>query len=284
MEPAMNMSVLQESANIVRQAIPQARPACAVILGSGWGDVAAAFKMQHSVSYEALPCMGQTQVQGHSGCLLLVESSNVEVLIFQGRHHWYEGLGWDPISFPVYLCISLEIPALILTNAAASLRDSLEPGDLMVIDDHINAMGTNPLIGAHDPIWGPRFPSQTEVYNLELRRLADRAANKMGYKIPHGIYLATSGPAYETPAEVEAFRRMGANAIGMSTVPEAILANAAGLAVMGISCITNRAAARSETQITHEEVLVQAARTQPRMKAFLTNLFADTAFQMACRE
>jgi purine-nucleoside phosphorylase len=281
----MNTVLLEESAEKLRHALHDTPLSCALMLGSGWADATASLGVKQTIGYAEIPCLGSTQIQGHPGQVVVAEHAGIHVLIFQGRRHWYEGAGWEPIAFPIYVCRRMRIPVIILTNAAGGVRDSLEPGDLMIVDDHINAMGVNPLIGGHDPVWGPRFPDQTNVYDAELRRLLDRAAAKMGSTLPHGTYAAVSGPTYETPAEVEVFRRMGASAIGMSTVPEAILAHAAGMRVAAISCITNQAASRSEeTVITHEEALVQAVRCQPQMRALLLHLLADPAFHALCHE
>jgi purine-nucleoside phosphorylase len=280
----VNRVLLDESIARIRQLFSGTHPSCALILGSGWGNVPAALTEKQSISYADIPCLGQTEVKGHEGRLILAEHLGRNMLIFQGRRHWYEGAGWDPIALPVYTCLQLGIHVLILTNAAGSLSDTLEPGELMIIDDHINAMGVNPLVGSHDPVWGPRFPDQSEVYDPVLRRLLDHAANQLCVTLPHGVYVAVSGPTYETPAEAAALRQMGASAVGMSTVPEAILARAAGLRVAGISCITNKVAGLSNTSVTHEEALVHAARSQPRMKALLLNLFADPAFHAVCDE
>ncbi len=280
----MNKALLNESASAIRLALSDPHPYCTLILGSGWGDLSSTLTIKQSLSYADIPCLGQTEVEGHEGQLLLAEHAKKHILIFQGRRHWYEGAGWDPIALPVYTCLKLGIRALILTNAAGSLRDDLEPGDLMIIDDHINAMGVNPLVGSHDPVWGQRFPDQSEVYDSKLRRAFDHAAERLGGTLKHGTYVAVSGPTYETPSEAEAFRRMGASAVGMSTVPEAILAHAAGIRVAGISCITNKAAGGAGKGVTHEEALIQAASSQPRMKALLLSFLADPAFHAVCDE
>jgi len=158
---------------------------------------------------------------------------------------------------------------MLLTNAAGGIREDLSPGDIMVIDDHINAMGANPLQGPHATVWGERFTDQSEVYDRSLRQALEEAAVSMGLVLPHGVYLATGGPAYETPAEIRMFRAMGADAVGMSTVPEAMLGRAAGLRVCGISCITNRAAGTGCERLSHDDVIARVQTIQPQLKELL---------------
>ena len=236
-----------------------------MVLGSGWGGVIDRFTIGNTIDYADIPCLGSTGVKGHSGRLLLARAHGLEILVFQGRRHWYEGCGWEPVAFPVHLSATLGVSVLLLTNAAGGIGNDLRPGELMIINDHVNALGANPLVGPHDPIFGPRFPDQTAVYDPDLRRLLDEAAEGLGHRISHGVYLATSGPTYETPAEIAAFRSMGADAVGMSTVPEAMLAHAAGLRVCAVSCITNMAAGITGERLSHEEVIAETDRARPAM-------------------
>ena len=199
----------------------------------------------------------------------------MDILVFEGRRHWYEGQGWEPLAFPVYLAATLGVKTVVLTNAAGGIRRDLRPGRLMIIDDHINSMGVSPLMGPHDVIWGSRFPDQQEVYDRQLRRRMDATARRIGEKLSHGTYVAVPGPEYETPAEIAAFRSMGADAVGMSTVPEAILAHAAGIRVVAISCISNHAAGMSSEGLSHEVMLAQILKIGPRMKALLSAFLRD---------
>ena len=187
------------------------------------------------------------------------------------------------MALPVYLLKKLGASVLVLTNAAGGIRDDLAAGDLMIIDDHINAMGVNPLTDNSDPTWGPRFADQSSVYDPELRGFLDKAAARAKLRVSHGIYLATSGPTYETPAEIKAFRSLGADAVGMSTVPEAMLANAAGLGVAGISCVANRAAGLSSGALTHNDVLNAVQNAIPAMKALLAAFWDEMAAQQGRR-
>lgn len=262
----MNRDALEAAAEAVRRQWPDASPAGGMILGSGWSSVAEAFPFVRALSYADLPGLGSVGVAGHAGRLVWAGSDRASLLIFQGRRHWYEGQGWTPVAAPVFILQALGARTVLLTNAAGGIREDLEPGDLMVIEDHINAMSHNPLIGSHDPSWGARFPDQSRVYDPELCDRLERAGGD-GSPLARGVYLATSGPAYETPAEIRAYRRLGADAVGMSTVPEAMLAHAAGLRVAGLSCISNRAAGLSRSLLSHQEVTDIARGAAARMAA-----------------
>ena len=277
----MNMSLLEANAQRVGEYIGAFRPAAALILGSGWGEAVQSFRKVASIPYDELPGLGATGVQGHAGVLHAAFYETMPLFVFEGRRHWYEGAGWEPVAIPVFLSAQFGATTLILTNAAGGIRDDLKVGDLMAIDDHINALGSSPLIGPHDGRWGARFPDQAEVYDRRCRGLLDRAAARRGEALPHGVYLAAPGPAYETPAEIRAYRTLGADAVGMSTVPEAMLAHAAGLRVAAVSCITNQASGLGSTPLTHDDVIRQAHRNRDRMAgllaAFLGELNADAA-------
>jgi purine-nucleoside phosphorylase len=254
------------------------------MLGSGWSETLERCEVTASLSYADIPCLGATGVAGHAGFVRAARLGTLNLLVFQGRRHWYEGIGWEPIAFPVFLSRALGASVLVLTNAAGGLRPDLKAGDLMVIRDHINAMGSNPLIGPHDPVWGARFPDLSEVYDHALRKLFDAAAARVGQNLHHGVYLAASGPTYETPAEVRAFQALGADAVGMSTVPEAILARAAGLRVAAISCISNPAAGLGAGPLTHEDVIRTVRQAVPRMQALLAAFFAGLAADLSDHE
>jgi purine-nucleoside phosphorylase len=273
----MNYDILDHAFESVRKALPQANPVCGLILGSGWSDVADAFDIREVLPYEKIPGLGATGVVGHAGRMIWGFSSGLETLVFQGRRHWYEGEGWTPIALPIFLLKQFGAGSVVLTNAAGGIRSDLNPGDLMVIDDHINLMCDNPLIGKHNSIWGPRFPDQSHVYNPDLRALMDKASKNCKVPVLHGVYLAESGPTYETPAEIRAWRTLGADAVGMSTVPEALLANAAGLRVAGLSCITNYAAGLSPHTLSHEEVTDTTKRAMSHMKKLLLQLWKEMA-------
>ncbi|MBU0677543.1 MAG: purine-nucleoside phosphorylase [Verrucomicrobia bacterium] len=273
----MKRDILEHASETVRAAWPQCNPVCGLILGSGWSDVAEAFSIRETMNYDEIPGLGAAGVAGHAGRLCWAEYAGIETLIFQGRRHWYEGVGWTPVALPVFMLNSLGAESVILTNAAGGIREDLHPGDLMIIDDHINNMPENPLAGPHDDFWGLRFADQSTVYDRSLTAKIEAAAMALGQHISRGVYLASSGPTYETPAEVRAFRAWGADAVGMSTVPEAMLANAAGLNVAGISCITNYAAGISKEPLTHEEVTETTAKAMPKMKELLLTFWKELA-------
>ncbi len=273
----IDRSTLEKALSHVRGKWPAAKPQLGMILGSGWSEVIGSFNVKDTISYEEIPGLGKTGVVGHAGRLVLAESAGIELLVFQGRRHFYEGVGWTPIALPIFLIKSLGAKGVLVTNAAGGVRKDLVPGTLMIISDHINFLGANPLIGAHDSFWGPRFPDQSGVYNSTLRKLLVQSGNNVGEKLAEGVYLADSGPTYESPAEIRAFRTLGADAVGMSTVPEAMLANAAGLQVAGLSCITNSAAGISENPLSHEEVTETTRVSMERMKKVLLSFVKEVA-------
>lgn len=272
----MDKNILDQSLKIVQQQLDIDAIAQVMILGSGWSDIAEAFTIREEIPYEEIPAMGSPSVIGHKGRLLLVESGDTQTLIFQGRRHWYEGLGWTPIALPVYVAKSLGARKVFLTNAAGGINPQLSPGDLMVITDHINCIGHNPLVGAHHEVWGPRFPDQSSVYTPTLQKALHQAARQTEYDLHEGVYLAASGPVYETPAEIRMFRILGADAVGMSTVPEALLASAAGMQVGALSCITNHAAGVTDAPLGHEEVLAATREAMPKMKAILHHVVTQS--------
>ena len=264
MNTQINPLTLDSAVEAVQKQWPDAKPRCGLILGSGWGDAVADLKGLE-LPYSRIPGFGKTGVMGHAGKRLATTINGMEVFIFQGRRHWYEGEGWTPVILPIYLLHALGAKTILLTNAAGGIRNDLGPGSLMAIEDHINMLGSNPLIGPHNPNLGTRFPDQSEVYNkLLCEKLLKAGADATG------VYIATSGPTFETPAEINQYRSMGADAVGMSTVPEAIVANALGMQVAGLSCICNWAAGIGSTKLTHEDVNQVASEAMPRMKSTIT--------------
>ena len=198
---------------VIKRTFKGLKPRAAIICGSGWGGIVDAFEIRKTLPYGKLPALGEPGVIGHAGRLVWASLHGVETLIFQGRRHFYEGEGWTPVAFPLYVLKQLGVPTLLLTNAAGAIRADLKPGHLMILRDHINFIGANPLVGAHDPFWGERFPDQSYVYSTELRKKLGRAAAQCGMRITEGVYLAASGPLYETPAEIQMFKTLGADAV-----------------------------------------------------------------------
>ncbi len=244
-----------------------APPACGLILGSGWSQAFSPDAPPIRIPYSSIPHLGASTVAGHAGELLLLHIRGRRVIAFAGRRHWYEGAGWLPVILPVELLRRMGAPAILLTNAAGGISPRLAPGDLMVIADHINLTGLNPLQGPQIPGWGTRFPDQTHLYDPALRALLHTAAGES--PIAEGTYIFSTGPTYETPAEIRACARLGADAIGMSTIPEAIVANAAGIRVAALSCITNMAAGIDAPKLTHDDVLLRSQTALPRMAALI---------------
>jgi purine-nucleoside phosphorylase len=235
-------------------------PGVALVLGSGLGAFAARLTDPIAIPYADIPHWPPAGVAGHAGRLVAGNLRDRRALVLSGRAHVYEGHPPDAATFGVRVVARLGIRTLVLTNAAGGINTAFAPGTIMAIDDHINLMGTNPLVGRHDTRWGVRFPDMSEGYSSRLRVLADRAAHEIGLPLAHGVYLGVSGPSYETPAEIRAFRTLGADAVGMSTVPETIVARQAGLEVLGLSCITNMAAGILPRPLSEQEVLDTAAR------------------------
>jgi len=237
-------------------------PRIAVVLGSGLGGFADDFEEAVSIPYEEIPGFKQSTAQGHAGRLVVGKVDTVPLLAMQGRVHYYEGYTLEEVTFPIRTFKLLGIKTVILTNAAGGINVQLQQGALMVLSDHLNLMGTNPLRGPNDERFGLRFPDMSTVYSPELQELVVEEARAIGVEVRRGIYGALSGPSYETPAEILMLRNLGADAVGMSTVPEAIVARHMGLEVLGISCITNMAAGLSDEPIDHEEVMATGDRVR----------------------
>jgi purine-nucleoside phosphorylase len=247
-------------------------PDVAVVLGSGLGDFAERLAEPAAFAYGDIPHWPASAVVGHAGRLVSGRLGRRRVLALAGRVHYYEGHAMPVVTFATRVLGRLGVKVLILTNAAGGIHLEFEPGTLMVIDDHINLMGGNPLVGPNEERFGPRFPDMTEVYSARLRALADESARACGIPIRHGVYAALHGPSYETPAEIRFLRTIGADAVGMSTAPEAIVARHMGLEVLGISCITNPAAGVRPAPLVHDEVMEVARRVRAEFSALLEGI------------
>jgi purine-nucleoside phosphorylase len=257
----------------------------ALVLGSGLGAFAEEVENAVKIPYEEIPHFARSTVEGHAGRLVLGEVAGVSVAVQQGRFHYYEGYDFSEVVFPIRTFGVLGIKNIILTNAAGSVRTSLKQGALMLIRDHVNLMGMNPLRGANDSRFGARFPDMTEVYAWNFQQIAMKEAKRMARErfdkgiekdfqpfMRRGVYAGLSGPSYETPAEIHMLRLLGVDAVGMSTVPEAIIARHQGIKVLGISCITNLAAGMSDDVINHEEVMETGARVATIFKELLRRI------------
>jgi purine-nucleoside phosphorylase len=264
---------LREAADWVRARMPQV-PAAAVVLGSGLGHFTERVDRAVAFEYAAVPHWPRTSAVGHPGQLVLGTLRDRAVAVLAGRTHYYEGHDLGRVVFAVRVMGLLGVRVLILTNAAGGVNTAFERGGLMVIDDHINLLGSNPLIGPNDERLGPRFPDMTEVYSRRLRALADEAGGAAGVTLQHGVYAALHGPSYETPAEIRYLRTIGSDAVGMSTVPEAIAARHMGLEVLGISCISNMAAGVLPAPLSHEEVLETTRRVAAQFARVVEEIVA----------
>jgi purine-nucleoside phosphorylase len=260
-----------EAVDFIRQHVGGV-PDVAVVLGSGLGDFATRVRGEQTFPYAQIPHWPATGVVGHAGMLVLGELAGRRVAVLAGRAHFYEGHDLRTSTFSVRVLGLLGVKTIVLTNAAGGINTSFESGALMVIDDHINLFGTNPLIGPNDERFGPRFPDMTDAYSKRLRTLADKVAGERGIKVAHGIYAALHGPSYETPAEIRYLRAIGADAVGMSTAPETIVARHMGLEVLAISCITNMAAGVLDKPLNHAEVMDTAARVKDQFIALLEGI------------
>jgi len=236
------------------------RPEIGIILGSGLGLLAEDIENQTTIPYKSIPHFPVSTVEGHKGQLILGALSGKHVVCMQGRFHFYEGYSIHEVVYPIRVLQKLGITKLIVTNSAGGINTSFSPGDLMLIEDHINLMGVNPLISMNSESFGPRFPDMTKAYDPEHMEKAEKAAKRLSIRLRKGVYAAMTGPSYETPAEIRYLRAIGADAVGMSTVPEVIAANHGGISVLGISCITNMAAGVLNKPLSHRDVVQVANR------------------------
>jgi len=234
----------------------------ALVLGSGLGGFADDFEEPVRIPYEDIPGFARSTAEGHAGQLVIGKVDEVPLVAMQGRVHFYEGYSLEQVTFPIRTFKLLGVKTVILTNAAGGVNVQLSQGALMVLSDHLNLMGDNPLRGPNDERFGPRFPDMTSAYSPELQEIVIEEARTLSVEVRRGVYAALAGPSYETPSEIHLLRNLGADAVGMSTVPEVIVARQMGLDVLGISCITNMAAGISDEPINHEEVMATGVRVR----------------------
>jgi purine-nucleoside phosphorylase len=267
-------SEVQEAADAIRARVAEP-PSIGIVLGSGLGDFANALGDPVVMPYGGLPHWPASRVIGHEGKLVVGTVRGKRIAALAGRCHLYEGHDVRTVTFAIRALGLLGVKTLLLTNAAGGVNTGFSQGALMVIDDHINLMGQNPLVGANDDRFGARFPDMTEVYAARLRTIADAAGKAIDLLLPHGVYVALLGPSYETPAEIRYLRTIGADAVGMSTVPEAIVARHMGIEVLGISCITNMAAGVLPQPLDHAEVMDTARRIRGQFIALLEGIIGQ---------
>ncbi len=270
---------VSEAADFLRGQLGNLRPHVGIVLGSGLGAVADAVHDPIVVPYETIPHFPRSTVEGHSGRIVAGVLGGAQVIVMQGRVHFYEGYSLKQITFPMRVMGMLGVKAVVLTNAAGGIAEGYKVGQLVLISDHINMMGWNPLVGPNEPRFGLskvdaglRFFDMTEAYSKRLRTVAVRAAEQEGITLEEGVYLAVSGPSFETPAEIRAFRTLGATLVGMSTVPETIVARHMGMEVLGLSCVTNLAAGISPTQLSHSEVFEAGRQVERRLSVLMERL------------
>jgi purine-nucleoside phosphorylase len=274
---------VNESAAFLRVKFDVLTPRIGIVLGSGLGAVADAVTSEVTIPYGQIPHFPQSTVEGHSGRLIAGKLGKVPVVVMQGRVHSYEGYTPQQVTFPMRVLGTLGVRAVVLTNAAGGIQQGYHVGQLVALADHINQMGWNPLTGPNEERFavrtgaGLRFFDMTEAYSKRLRALAQVAATEEGFELEEGVYLATPGPSFETPAEIRAFRTLGATLVGMSTVPETIVARHMGIEVLGISCVTNLAAGLGATELSHEEVSETGKKVEKLLATFITRLVPQIA-------
>ncbi len=270
----VNVEMVKAAAAYVEKRIEK-KPEIGMILGSGLGALADEIKDPVVIPYEDIPYFPVSMVEGHANQLIVGELSGKQVLMMKGRFHLYEGHEPSLLAFPVRVMKQLNIEHLVVTNAAGGVNEKFLPGELMIIEDHLNMTACNPLMGANEEAFGPRFPDMTYAYNRDMREKAKKAAQKQGLILQQGVYAWFTGPSFETPAEIKMSRVLGADAVGMSTVPEVLAAVHAGVKVLGISCITNMAAGMLDQPLTHEEVMITAKQAEGKFKQLIRDLIEE---------
>ncbi len=265
---------LEQSSAYIKK-IKDIKPKVGVVLGSGLGAFVDQIEDKVTIAYADIPNFKPTTVEGHEGRLILGKIGNVEVAVMQGRYHAYEGHDMDQVVFPVRLLARLGIDSIILTNASGGVNESYNAGDLVLITDHINLSGMNPLVGPNISELGPRFPDMTNAYDPKLQKLILAKAKENSVELKQGIYAGVLGPTYETPSEVRMIRILGGDLVGMSTVPESIAANHLGLTVAGISCVTNMAAGIENVKLKHEDIKIQALKVMEKFSALIVSVVKE---------
>ncbi|MBO4645623.1 MAG: purine-nucleoside phosphorylase [Bacteroidales bacterium] len=267
----LNIGKMNESASYL-QSCCNLKPEVAIVLGSGLGGLVDEILIEKEIPYHEIPNFPVSTVQGHKGTLIFGKLNGVNVLVMSGRFHYYEGYDMQTLTFPIQVMSRMGIKKLILSNAAGGLNPSFDIADIMVITDHINLMGNNPLLGPNDDTIGPRFPDMSEAYSRRMVKLAQKVGEEQNIKLQHGVYVGVTGPCYETPAEYHAFHILGADAVGMSTVPETIMARYLGMEVFALSVITDLGVLGQIEKASHEEVLNAAAKAEPKMICLVKEL------------
>ncbi len=262
---------MKKTVDYIKSKIGDFKPEIAIVLGSGLGELADEY-CEIKLAYSEIPGFPVSTVKGHNGNLVFAKVNGKNVMMMQGRFHFYEGHSMQTVTYPIKIMKKLGVETILITNAAGGVNPYFKPSSLMIIKDHINFMGTNPLIGPNDDTLGERFPDMSEVYTKSLREIAHTCSKNLNIPVEEGIYIALTGPTYETPAEVNMVRTLGADAVGMSTVPEAIVASYLKMKVLGISCICNSAAGISTVGLSHKEVLEAAEKAKTNFKKLVLEI------------
>ena len=262
---------MEKTVDYIKSKIGDFKPEIAIVLGSGLGELADEY-CEIKLAYSEIPGFPVSPVKGHNGNLVFAKVNGKNVMMMQGRFHFYEGHSMQTVTYPIKIMKKLGVETILITNAAGGVYPYFKPSSLMIIKDHINFMGTNPLIGPNDDTLGERFPDMSEVYTKSLREIAHTCSKNLNIPVEEGIYIALTGPTYETPAEVNMVRTLGADAVGMSTVPEAIVASYLKMKVLGISCICNSAAGISTVGLSHKEVLEAAEKAKTNFKKLVLEI------------
>ncbi len=265
----MNFTLFDLAAGVFPDVCFENPPDVGILLGSGWGESLRMDEVLTHISYADIPGLGASTVKGHGGEFYLFRRGNKRIAAWCGRRHYYEGVGWEAVVMPIEILRRMGCRTLLLTNASGGINPVLRPGDFVILRDHINLVGANPLIGPHIAEWGERFPDMSEVYTKHLAELLHASANRLGLRAMDGVYAYTSGPCYETPAEIQAYKAQGADVVGMSTVPEAVFAKSCSMKVAGLSLVSNLAAGIARRSLNHEEVIAAAADAKPLMAEFI---------------
>lgn len=267
----MELTILNESVEYVKSKL-EFTPEIGVILGSGLGDMADTLEEKTIIKYSEVPNLPVSTVQGHAGQFVIGKLGSKKVIMMQGRFHYYEGHQMNILALPIYIMKYIGVKSLIVTNACGGVNTDFVPGDLMIIKDHINFAGTNPLIGKNSEEIGPRFPDMSSAYDRDYRELAKEVGKTLNIELKEGTYMMFTGPTYETPAEIRMSRILGADAVGMSTVPEVIAARHCDLRVLGISCITNMAAGILDQPLNHEEVIETSTKVKSKFISLVNEI------------
>lgn len=267
----LDLEKILETVDFINSATDSFRPEVGIVLGSGLGNITKDIEIQYSIPYTDIPNFPVSTVKGHAGNLIFGTLGGRNVVVMQGRFHYYEGYNTQTITFPIRVLKHLGIKLLVLSNASGGINKTFRVSDVMIITDHINLL-PNPLIGPNDDRIGPRFPEMSEPYNKKAIALADKIANELGIKVQHGVYVADSGPSYETPSEYNYYGVIGGDCVGMSTVPEVIVARHCGLPVFAMSVITDLGGKDLACEVTHEEVINAANMAEPKMSAILKEM------------